>query len=64
MRKAILVDRQHEAIISESLFYMVQDALEGRLRDYRSKVQTRENFPLRGFFLCPRCDKEAYRQQI
>jgi site-specific DNA recombinase len=56
--EAMLVDGQHEAIISEGLFYRVQDVLEGRSRNYRPKVQTTENFPLRGFFLCPQCGKK------
>ncbi|WP_242604867.1 recombinase family protein [Flavobacterium subsaxonicum] len=55
---AMLVNGQHEAIISDGLFYRVQDVLEGRSRNYRPKVQTTENFPLRGFFLCPQCDRK------
>lgn len=33
----------------------VQDVLEGKKRTYRPKAQTTENFPLRGFFMCPQC---------
>lgn len=40
--EAMLVDGQHEAIISEGLFYRVQDVLEGRSRNYRPKVQITE----------------------
>ena len=52
------VTGQHDAIISEELFYKVQDVLEGRARVYRPKVKTIEEFPLRGFFLCPKCSKK------
>ena len=51
----VWVEGQHEAIISEGLFYRVQDVLEGKKRTYRPKAQTTENFPLRGFFMCPQC---------
>ncbi|OYX82758.1 MAG: recombinase family protein [Flavobacteriales bacterium 32-34-25] len=49
---------QHEAIISEELFYEVQDVLDGRARVYRPKIETIDEFPLRGFFLCPKCSKK------
>ena len=52
------VDGQHEAIISEGLFYRVQDVLDGKSRTYRPKVRTIENFPLRGFFQCPQCERK------
>lgn len=54
-----LVTGQHDAIISEELFYQVQDVLNGRARVYRPKIQTVEEFPLRGFFLCPKCSKKV-----
>ena len=49
------VNGQHDAIISDGLFYRVQDVLDSKARTYRPKVKTIENFPLRGFFLCPQC---------
>ena len=48
---------QHEALISESLFYKVQDVLDGRSKTYLPKAITTKPFPLRGFFLCPDCGK-------
>ncbi|WP_241676625.1 recombinase zinc beta ribbon domain-containing protein [Flavobacterium pectinovorum] len=52
------VNGQHDAIISEGLFYRVQDVLDSKARTYRPKVKTIENFPLRGFFLCPQCGQK------
>ncbi|WP_082706605.1 recombinase family protein [Flavobacterium sp. TAB 87] len=52
------VNGQHEAIISEGLFYRVQDVLDSKARTYRPKIKTIENFPLRGFFLCPQCGQK------
>ena len=52
------VKATHEPIISEALYYQVQDVLDGRKRTtYRAKIQTNENLPLRGFLLCPKCSK-------
>lgn len=51
------VQGQHEGIISEDLYYTVQDILDGRSRTYRSKITTNREFPLRGFLTCPECDK-------
>lgn len=48
---------QHEGIISESLFYEVQEVLDGRGRHYRPKSQTMPELPLRGFLICPICGK-------
>lgn len=52
------VNGQHDAIISEGLFYRVQDVLDSKARTYRPKIKTIENFPLRGFFLCPQCGQK------
>ncbi|WP_244307435.1 recombinase family protein [Flavobacterium fluviatile] len=51
------VKGQHEALISEVLFYKVQDILDGRSKKYLPKVVAAKPFPLRGFFKCPDCDK-------
>ncbi len=51
------VEGQHEAILSEELFEQVQDTLDGRGRKYRLKIETRNEFPLRGFLICPECGK-------
>ena len=47
----------HEPIISEDLFYRVQDVLDGRTRHFRLKVIASEDLPLRGFLICPKCGK-------
>jgi site-specific DNA recombinase len=53
-----LVKGTHEPIITEELYYRVQDVLDGRKRStYRPKILTNENLPLRGFLLCPQCGK-------
>ena len=49
------VQGQHEPIISEEIYEKVQETLDGRGRIYRSKIQTRNDFPLRGFLICPIC---------
>ena len=51
------VQGQHESIISESLYYEVQNVLDGRGRNYRPKVKTLDEFPMRGFLICPDCEK-------
>lgn len=48
----------HEPLISEDLFYQVQEVLDGRGQTYRPKVETREEFPLRGYLLCPMCERK------
>ncbi|WP_116788621.1 recombinase family protein [Flavobacterium psychrotrophum] len=47
----------HDPILSEYLFYEVQDVLDGKKRKVRSrsKIEADENFPLRGFLQCPHC---------
>lgn len=48
----------HEALIPESLYYEIQDVLDGRRRgEYRLKVVSNASLPLRGFLLCPDCNK-------
>ena len=52
------VKGQHEPIISESLFYDFQDALDGRKRgQYKLKMASNATLPLRGFLICPHCNK-------
>lgn len=53
-----LVTGQHEPIISESLFYEVQDIINGKKRIQLVKISTADNLPLRGFLLCPHCGKQ------
>ena len=47
----------HEPLISESLFYEVQDFLDGKKKNYRTKLGAKEIFQLRGYLICPRCGK-------
>jgi len=55
-----LVEGQHEPLISERLFYQVQDMLEDRKRQFKNKKGTKAVSPrslaLRGFLICPKCD--------
>jgi hypothetical protein len=51
------VKGQHEPIISEALFYEMQDILDRRGRKYRLKTVAAVSLPLRGFLLCPVCGK-------
>lgn len=47
----------HEPIISEALFYEVQQLLDGKKKTYRTQVGGKEILQLRGYLLCPRCGK-------
>ena len=48
---------QHDPIISENLFYKVQNVLNGRKRNTVPRISYEEMLPLRGFLICPRCRK-------
>ncbi len=50
------VNGQHEGLISESLFYEVQDVLDGKRRLYKLKNES-SDLQLRGFLICPGCGK-------
>jgi site-specific DNA recombinase len=52
---AHLVNGIHEPIISQELFYAVQDHLDGKRRNAPFKHTKRQQFPLRGLLICPRC---------
>jgi site-specific DNA recombinase len=57
--EAQIVQGIHEPIISEELFNRVQDVLLGRKRIVRSYlICAKEELPLRGFLICPRCGKK------
>ena len=49
----------HEPLITEKLFYDVQDVLDGNKRKSRpnTKAAGEEMFPLRGFLVCPKCNR-------
>lgn len=56
--EARFVKGQHEPLITETLYYQVQDVLDGRKRNhYRLKVVSNATLPLRGFLICPDCGK-------
>ena len=50
-------DGKHEPLITEQLFYDVQDVLNGRRKVLLIKNTKKEELPLRGFLQCPRCGK-------
>jgi DNA invertase Pin-like site-specific DNA recombinase len=52
-----LVTGQHQPLISEALFYQVQDILDGKKKVQRTKVDVDDRFPLRGYLLCPDCGR-------
>ena len=54
--ESVYVQGQHEGIISEDLFQEVQDVLDGKHRNYKSKKES-QDLQLRGHLLCPVCGK-------
>ncbi|MGM9475182.1 recombinase family protein [Pedobacter sp. GSP4] len=58
--EAHLADGQHEPLISESLFYRVQEIIESRKRRFEkkgTKAVSPRSLALRGFLICPKCGK-------
>ena len=55
--ESYFVTGQHEPLITESLFYKVQDVLDGRKKLQRTKILVDDNLPLRGFLICPQCGR-------
>lgn len=51
-----IVRGQHQALISKEEFDRVQDILDGRARHREMPSRKREDFPLHGFLVCPRCE--------
>ena len=53
------VPGDHEALISESLFYKVQDILQEKKRNVRinTKISSDQALPLRGFIYCEKCGR-------
>lgn len=47
----------HEPLISEDLFYTVQDILDGKKRVYRTAMGSQPEMVLRGHLICPDCGK-------
>ena len=52
-----LVPGQHEPLISEKLFYEVQDVMDGRKKKKAPKIFSLEELPLRGFLCCSNCTR-------
>jgi site-specific DNA recombinase len=53
------VNGLHEALISEALFYKVQDIVNGRTKVMRVQaVKINEGLPLQGFLQCATCDRQ------
>ena len=56
--EAVVVTGKHESIISEALFYAVQDVLLGRKKTgFPTHNSKQEALPLRGFLKCRKCGK-------
>ncbi|WP_244940519.1 recombinase family protein [Echinicola rosea] len=55
--KGHFVRAQHKPLISEELFYRVQDALQVKKRKRRTEIVSPEVIPLRGFLKCPKCSR-------
>ena len=43
--------------LTETLFYDVQDVLNGRKKVQRTKLAIDDKLPLRGFLICPKCGR-------
>jgi site-specific DNA recombinase len=55
--EAYFVQGQHEALISESLFNEVLEVLDGRSRKNKTKIVSVDELPLRGYLICPKCNR-------
>lgn len=57
--EARVVQGLHESLISEALFYDVQDVLDGKKRKLRlnTKATSNDNLPLRGYLVCSTCER-------
>ena len=55
-----IVQGQHDPIVSESLFYRVQDIIDGRHNKgiTGQKNVVNEAIPLKGFLICPTCNSK------
>lgn len=47
----------HDAIISESLFYDVQDVINGKKKIDKGKIHSPDLLSLKGFIKCSRCNR-------
>lgn len=53
--EAHYVKSVHETLISEELFYNVQDILNGKKRMTVANTKQKDELPLRGFLICAKC---------
>jgi site-specific DNA recombinase len=51
------VKGQHAPLISEALYYEVQEVLDGRKKNQRLKIRVDDKLALRGFIVCHRCGR-------
>ena len=57
--KECIVDGIHEPLISKQLFDKVQNVLNNRRSKHHTKhKKVNDNFPLKGFLLCPKCNSQ------
>ncbi len=52
-----IVQGIHEPIVSETLFYGVQDILNGKKKSKHKYSSVNDAYPLRGYLICPQCGK-------
>ncbi|KAF0141785.1 MAG: resolvase domain-containing protein [Stygiobacter sp.] len=52
-----LVEGLHEGLITQELFYKVQEVLDGKNRNYSKSVDITEEQIQKGFLLCKRCGR-------
>lgn len=55
--EAFLAQGLHEPLISETMFFNIQDILNGRKRELGQPISTPEALVLRGFLKCPNCHR-------
>jgi site-specific DNA recombinase len=56
--EGFLVQGQHEGIITDQLFFDVQDILTSRAKGvYGAKMVSIDKLPLRGLLICPKCGR-------
>ena len=56
--KECILNGIHQPIISKELFFKVQDVLDNKNNKFKiTHKKINEKFPLRGFLICPECNK-------
>lgn len=55
---AILIKGVHDPIVSESLFYKVQDIIGSPKKVMGKSDERKATFPLKGFLICPDCSRK------